>query len=81
LALPAIQQQATVAQLREVAADLWLAVAERAHQLADAELAQVGDQKGGASAGLIGQALEDIGRRDHGEGLDIRKSEYTDLRI
>jgi len=77
----AIQQQAAVAQLGEVAADLRLAVAERAHQLADAELAQVGDQKGGASAGLVGQALEDIGWGDHGESLDIRKCEYTDFHM
>ncbi|MDT4874570.1 hypothetical protein FQZ97_1098770 [compost metagenome] len=69
LPLAAIQQQAAGAQLREVAADLRLAVAQGAHQLADAEFTLVGDQQGGAGAGLIGQALEYLGRGDHGGGL------------
>ncbi|MNP69982.1 hypothetical protein D3C76_1661490 [compost metagenome] len=66
LALAAIQQQAAASQLRQVPADFWLAVVQGAHQLADAELAQVGDEQGGAGAGLVGQVLEDLGRSNHG---------------
>ena len=40
----AIQQQAAAAQLRQVAADLRLAVVQGTHQFADAEFAQAGDE-------------------------------------
>ncbi|OMQ31700.1 hypothetical protein BKX96_24905 [Pseudomonas putida] len=68
LALTAIQQQPAAAQLREMAADLRLAVVQRAHQLADTQLALVGDQQGGAGTGLVSQAFEYLGRRDHWVG-------------
>ncbi|MNN83524.1 hypothetical protein D3C81_2005740 [compost metagenome] len=48
-----------------MAADLRLAVVQRAHQLADTQLALVGDQQGGAGAGLVGQAFEYLGRGEH----------------
>ena len=68
-------------QLREVAADFRLAVVEGAHQLADAKLTQVGDEQGGASAGLVGQVLEDLGWGDHGGALYIWIIEYTDFHM
>ncbi|MNP02748.1 hypothetical protein D3C76_946090 [compost metagenome] len=65
LALAAVQQHAIAAQLRQMAADLRLAIAQRAHQFAHTEFSQAGDQQGGASAGFVRQALEDIGWSDH----------------
>jgi len=65
LALAPVQQHAIAAQLRQMAADFRLAVAQRAHQFAHTKLSQAGDEQGGASAGFVSQAFEDIGRSDH----------------
>ena len=54
LAAPLIFQQATAAQLRQVAGNFRLAVCQCGGQLADAQFAFSGDQQGHTGAGFIG---------------------------
>uniref|UniRef100_A0A1I8AF93 Uncharacterized protein n=1 Tax=Steinernema glaseri TaxID=37863 RepID=A0A1I8AF93_9BILA len=65
LPLAAVEQQAAGTQLRQVTADLGLAVAQGTHQLAHAQLALLCDQQRSASAGFVGQALEQLGWGNH----------------
>ena len=65
LALTTIKQQTIAAQLRQVAADFWLAFIKGAHQFTHAQLTLIGNQQGRADAGFIGQALEEFGGSDH----------------
>lgn len=60
LALPAVLQQVTGAQLRQMAGNLGLALFQCAGQLTDAELLLAGDQQHHPDAILIGEAFENL---------------------
>ncbi|MNM58634.1 hypothetical protein D3C81_698700 [compost metagenome] len=62
LALTAVFQQVTRAQLRQVAGNLGLAFFQRAGQFTDAEFFLASDQQHHPNAVLVGEAFENLGR-------------------